>query len=220
MAATPDLVVHSPNVNDRPVNGVTVIIHATRSGKSMNPTEFEGTLNYMKQAGTVSSHWVIGREGQKARVVEDNRQAWHAGADNDNAWGIEVCQGVESDGFTDLQYDALRDVCRGYMADFGIPAIHCRTSFQPGFVGHQETDQGKSFGKSDPGALFDWNRFIDSLMTEEPEVPTVPQPTLQGALVAMANAGSIMASGTGNLLDLSDADKAALRWVVETAEGK
>src|SRR5689334_7799000 len=96
----PDLTRLSPNVNAAPMPAGTrcVIIHATRSGVSMNPTEFDGTLNYMATPGTTSSHWVIARDGRKARVVPDNRQAWHAGSDNDNAWGIELEQGVEADG--------------------------------------------------------------------------------------------------------------------------
>ncbi len=141
----------------------TVIIHATRSGHSMNPTEFIGTLNYMATPGTVSSHWVIARNGTKARVVADNRQAWHAQEDNYNAWGIELEQGIEADGFTQEQIAALVLVCRGYIEDFGVAAVHCATSTEPGFIGHQETVQGKRNGKSDPGHLFDWTAFIAAL---------------------------------------------------------
>lgn len=162
-----DIVRLSPNFNKSPVVGKTVIIHATRSGKSMNPSEFEGTLNYMATAGKTSSQLVISRGGITARVVPDDRQAWHASEDNDNTWGIELEQGDEADGFTDIQMEALARAGRHYMDTFGVPPVHVFSSSQPGFVGHSETEQGKRFGKSDPGRLFDWDKFI-RLLTANP----------------------------------------------------
>ncbi len=170
----PDIIRLSPNHNAYPVSGHTVIIHATRSGHSMNPTEFEGTLNYMMltnpPAGPVSSHWVIARDGRKARVVPDNLQAWHAGTDNPRAWGIELEQGAENDGFTPEQIAALVSVCEGYRDDFGVPAVHAAAPWGMGFIGHQETLQGRSFGKTDPGHLFPWDDFIAAL---RPQVATI-----------------------------------------------
>ncbi len=185
MALLVDVVHLSPNYtvdqnNDpvpMPASTKTVIIHGTRSGKSMNPSEFIGTLNYMSRYGTTSSHLVIGREAnQTARVVPDDLRAHHAAEDNDNAWGIEVCQGVESDGFTDAQYEQLRLAGLHYMKEFGVPARHARSSTEPGFIGHEETAQGKRDGKSDPGRLFDWDRFILSLR-EEPKQEEPPMMT-------------------------------------------
>ncbi len=212
----PDIFRLSPNVNPQfmPSTAHTVIIHATRSGTSMNPTEFTGTLNYMSQIGTVSSHWVISRNGVKARVVMDNRQAWHAQEDNDNAWGIELEQGIEMDGFTDAQMTALVAVCRGYRDDFNVPAVHSTNSTIGGFVGHQETAQGIRNGKSDPGRLFPWGYFIGALQMPEPTPTPPPQPTEVQALRALVRAGSIIAAGNQNLADLSPEDQSALRWVV------
>jgi len=164
----PDFYSYSPNTGGPMPRVWTLIIHCTRSGVPMNPTEFEGTLNYMSQRGTTSSHWVIARDGIKARVVGDNLQAWHAGEDNDNAWGIELEQGVESDGFTLEQIAALVDVCRCYCNDFGVPPVHVHSSAEAGFVGHEETVQGKSWGKTDPGDLFPWDDFIAQLQPQSP----------------------------------------------------
>lgn len=172
---TPDITRLSPNVNaaPMPLGTRTVIIHCTRSGHSMNPSEFEGTLSYMSQPGTTSSHWVIARDGRKARVVPDNRQAWHASEDNDNAWGIELEQGVEDDGFTPEQLIALAEVCKGYRDDFGVPVYHAHDSGSGGFVGHQETAQGRRYGKSDPGRFFPWEQFILALVDAPPPVPMI-----------------------------------------------
>lgn len=163
----------SPNVNDAPMpSGVkTVIIHCTRSGVKANPTEFEGTLNYMAREGTTSSHWVVSRLGIKARVVADDKQAWHAGNDNDNAWGIEIEQGVEEDGFTMPQMWAVVDICRGYRDDFGVPVRHVHDSTSGGFVGHQETAQGRSWGKTDPGRWFNWDWFINQIQPGQIVLP-------------------------------------------------
>lgn len=153
----PDRTSSSPFFNNFKPTGLGVIIHATRSGVSMNPNELEGTLNWFKNPiAKVSSHWVIGRAGEKVRVIPDHQQAWHAGQHNGTHWGIEVCQGVSADGYTQIQMEALYAVCRGYRDDFGIQVVH---SFL-GFPGHEETPQGKSIGKTDPGVNFNWNEFI------------------------------------------------------------
>jgi N-acetyl-anhydromuramyl-L-alanine amidase AmpD len=143
--------------NKFPPSGKGVVIHATRGGKSMNPTEFQGTLAWFKNPDSqVSSHWVISRTGTKARVVPDTEQAWHAGKHNATHFGIELESAVESDGFTNDQILACAEVCRAYAKDYGIPTVH---DFL-GFIGHQETPQGIEAGKTDPGNKFPWQGFI------------------------------------------------------------
>lgn len=170
-----DVVDLSPNVNrdgngnplPMPATTRTVLIHATRSGTSQNPSEYIGTRNFMRRPGTTSSQLVIGREpSQTARVVPDEQQAWHAQEDNDNTWGIELCQGIEADGFTDAQMAQLVAAGKHYMT-LGVPTVHATSSTQPGFIGHQETAQGRRNGKSDPGRLFDWDWFLAALQEEE-----------------------------------------------------
>lgn len=189
----PDRTSTSPFSNAFPPFGTGVVIHSTRSGTSMNPTELEGTLNWFKNpAAKVSSHWVIGRRGEKVRVIPDDRQAWHAGWHNATHWGIEVEQGVEADGFTPEQMTALVAVCKGY-AEMGVPRIH---DFN-GFVGHQETPQGRASGKSDPGVRFDWDWFINALYQEE----AAPVPVGIGAHYADGSDEEIWAPREGKVLD-------------------
>jgi len=135
----------------------------------MNPGEMEGTLNWFANpASKVSAHWVIARDGRAARVIPDNFSAWHAQEHNVTHWGIELEQGVEGDGFTDAQIAKLILVCQGYVEDFGVPAVHAMN----GFVGHQETAQGRRVGKSDPGVLFPWGEFIAALNPTYTPLPT------------------------------------------------
>ena len=160
----PDLVSPGLFANKFPPSGQGVVIHSTRSGTSMNPTEFTGTLNWFNNPDSkVSSHWVIARDGRKARVIRDDWQSWHAGIHNATHWGIELEQGVESDGFTPEQMDALVAVCKGYV-EMGVPPFHGMI----GFIGHQDTPQGRGVGKSDPGSLFNWDWFFTQLRAEPP----------------------------------------------------
>lgn len=154
----------SPNSHAGTPSGRLVVVHATRSGVSNNPNELEGTINwFMRRDVGLSTHWVIGRDGTKVRMVEDGRWGVHAGEDNPRSWGIELCQGVEGDGFTEPQLAALVAVCRGYIEDFGVPPTHTRDSGFAGFIGHEESTQGRRDGKSDPGRMFPWVWFIDQL---------------------------------------------------------
>jgi len=196
---TPDVVSTTPHFSHMKPSGQGVVIHSTRSSVSMNPSEFEGALNWFKNpAAQVSSHWVIGRDGTKARIVADDLVAWHAGEHNATHWGIELEQGVESDGFTDAQMDALVAVCRGYVEDFGVPIQH----FMHGFIGHQETPQGKRVGKSDPGALFDWNRLLNGL--------TAPmESSILEELKTVIDLGHFLTQGW-NLADLVDWQRAII----------
>jgi N-acetyl-anhydromuramyl-L-alanine amidase AmpD len=173
----PDVTRLSPNFNASPPTQRLVVIHSTRSGTSNNPSEFEGTLNWFSRTDSqVSSHWVVGRDGRKARVVSDGQQAWHAGEHN-VGWGIELEQGVSSDGFTKKQLDSLVEICAGYVMDFGVPAVHTLDAGQTGFIGHEETRQGKRVGKSDPGPTFPWDEFIEDL-----KQATAPSPVGPAAL--------------------------------------
>jgi N-acetylmuramoyl-L-alanine amidase len=185
----PDVTRLSPNFSASPPTHRLVVIHATRSGTSNNPNEFEGTLNWFGRADSqVSSHWVIGRDGRKARVVPDGQQAWHAGEHN-VGWGIELEQGVNDDGFTSLQIAALLQVCAGYVMDFGVPPVHTLDAAQAGFIGHEETRQGRRVGKSDPGTKFGWESFIEGLrrlVVPSPDGPDNPLEGLSASEVAWA----------------------------------
>ena len=167
----------------------------------MYALELAGTLNWFASpASKVSSHWVIDRDGTKVRVIPDDKQAWHAGEHNATHWGIELCQGVESDGFPAAQIAALVEVCKGYV-EMGVLPMHAFA----GFIGHEETPQGSTIGKTDPGDLFLWGNFIEALQTPPPA-----EPTLADTAYAFAAYIDFVRRGW-DLKDLNDADKAAIK---------
>lgn len=169
----PDRTSSSPFFNPFRPTGQGVVIHATRSGQFNNPNELQGTLNWFRNpAAQVSAHWVVGDSGEKVRVIGDSMQAWHAGKHNATHWGIEVCQGTTDEPYFALQIQALVDICKGYIKDFGVPAVH---NFN-GFIGHEETPQGIGAGKSDPGSMFPWSDFIMKLQ----DVPPAPRVWIYG----------------------------------------
>lgn len=183
----PDIIQASPHFNTAAPSRKQVVLHATRSGVSAQwPQELLATLNHFANPyqnnpeSRASAHWVIGYAGEKARVVPDTRQAWHAGEDN-LAFGIEICQSLRFDPFTDAQIDALVDVCAGYCTDFGVPAVHVTSSSKDGFIGHEESDHGRRVGKTDPGTMFPWVSFIDKLRAKlHPMGPGNEQPPFPG----------------------------------------
>lgn len=176
-----DLIITTTHQTDAPVQGPgLVIIHATRSGTSGNPNEYIGTLNWMRRDDIpldqrVSSHEVIGRAaGQTAQVVPRNKQAWHAGEHNVIAWGVELCQGVNADGYTEPQLEQLVDLAIDYCTFHGVAARHSPNTSTSGFIGHEETPQGKRNGKSDPGTTFPWIWFLDELVRRLPKANSLP----------------------------------------------
>ena len=157
----------SPNFRPGTPNGKIVIVHATRSDvEPLFPKEFDATLNTFANAPGPSSHWVVARDGRTARCVLDTNCAQHAIEHNVQAWGIELEQAKEDDGFTDVQIASLVAICKGYVEDFGVAPAHTSSMNASGFIGHEETPQGIRAGKTDPGRHFDWPRFI-SLLTEQ-----------------------------------------------------
>lgn len=168
--------VRSPNFNARPA-GMPVdmaIVH----GISLPPGEFGGHwiddlfLNrldpsahpyFAEIAGlTVSSHFLIRRDGELIQYVDCDQRAWHAGRSgwqgrdecNDYAIGIEL-EGTDHVPYTDSQYTVLNALLAALREAY--PAIGNRV------VGHEHVAPGR---KTDPGPAFDWSRITTSLLAQ------------------------------------------------------
>ena len=99
---------------------------------------------------TVSSHFVIHRDGGLRQFVSCDRRAWHAGIShwrgrdncNDFSIGIEL-EGLEGDRFEPAQYESLVRLVQALVARHPIVNI----------AGHEHVAPGR---KLDPGPGFDW----------------------------------------------------------------
>ena len=108
---------------------------------------------------TVSSHFLIGRDGKLTQFFPTDKRAWHAGESfclgrpkvNNFSIGIEL-EGLDTDpeGFTDHQYSCLQllilELCNAY------PKIEANNIFA-----HSDIAPGR---KPDPGPYFDWSRVV------------------------------------------------------------
>jgi len=94
----------------------------------------------------------------------------HAGYLNPRSLGAECCQPTIDTPFTILQITALARDVRHWCDTYGIPKVRVFDEKQAGIIGHEDTAQGKGCGKTDPGPLFPWSKFLALLeddMTEE-----------------------------------------------------
>jgi len=166
----------SPNCNDRPEGTAIslVVVHNI----SLPPGEFGGP--YISQLFTnrldpqahpyfagiarlqVSAHLLLRRDGSLVQYVPFDRRAWHAGQSsyrgrencNDFSIGIEL-EGTDDVPYTDTQYAILNAVVRVLRVTY--PAIG------DNMAGHADIAPGR---KTDPGPVFDWQRFRSGLMAD------------------------------------------------------
>jgi len=114
----------------------------------------------------VSTHYLIGREGDVIQFVDEKDTAWHAGVSNlngraingscnDFSIGIELVGGQWVD-FTDKQYEGLIVLTKDIIKR--NPKISKGT-----IVGHEEIAVGR---KTDPGKMFDWVRYFNGVFEE------------------------------------------------------
>ncbi|MCU7959507.1 MAG: 1,6-anhydro-N-acetylmuramyl-L-alanine amidase AmpD [gamma proteobacterium symbiont of Bathyaustriella thionipta] len=164
----------SPNFDDRPAAAVIdlLVIHNIslppgQFGKNWIDLFFSNQLPadahpffseiYQQR---VSSHFLISREGEMVQYVALQKRAWHAGlsefegrpACNDFSVGIEL-EGVDDIDYTDAQYQVLTQLSRAIMQ----ACPHIRPSR---IIGHSDIAPQR---KTDPGAAFDWQRYLCSL---------------------------------------------------------
>ncbi len=161
----------SPNFDARPAHTPIslLVIHSI----SLPPDEFGGhgicqlftnTLDcsthpyYAQLAGLhVSAHFLVRRDGSIFQFVGCAYRAWHAGVSqwqarlhcNDYSIGIEL-EGCDSAPFESRQYLALIRLTRHLKRYYPLHQI----------VGHADIAPGR---KTDPGPLFDWERYLGQL---------------------------------------------------------
>jgi N-acetylmuramoyl-L-alanine amidase len=156
----------SPNFDARRPN--LVVLHHTS-----NDSLERALATLTNPARKVSAHYLIGRDGEIVRLVEEKERAWHAGASwwggntdvNSSSIGIEL----DNDGFepfANAQIDALLALLADITQRYGIPGANV--------VGHADVAPGR---KADPSARFPWRRLAGhgfGLWCDDP-LPPAPE---------------------------------------------
>ena len=161
----------SPNCDDRPPGAeiTLLVLHSIslppgRYGGDAIERLFTNRLDpqahpYFREVCslTVSSHFLVRRDGELLQFVPIHRRAWHAGASswrgrercNDYSVGIEL-EGTDEAAFEDCQYDELASLIRSLRLALPLRDIAAHSDIAPG-------------RKTDPGARFDWARLLSDL---------------------------------------------------------
>jgi N-acetyl-anhydromuramoyl-L-alanine amidase len=105
----------------------------------------------------VSAHFLVRRDGALIQFVPLPQRAWHAGVSrwrarercNDYSVGIEL-EGTDDSPFEEPQYARLAKLARSLCTVLPIRELAAHSDVAPG-------------RKTDPGAQFDWQRFLSDL---------------------------------------------------------
>ena len=143
-----------------------IVIHITDGGANIN-----GTISWFKNpAAKVSSHYVIGQDGEIVQMVAHNDVAWHAGSANGTSIGIEHVANTKGLIPTAAQMCASAALVTWLCDQYGIPADRAH------ILGHAEAD-GKTTHKACPNAVWDWVYYMDMIATRTCYVPASITPT-------------------------------------------
>jgi hypothetical protein len=129
----------------------TIIVHSSYDALGSDVFSVSGIIKEFKEYG-VSAHYLIGREGDVYRLVEDKNIAWHAGESkvpdgrtgvNSFSIGIELVN-TKSDKFTADQYSALNKLIAQLKDKYEIKYV----------LGHKQIAPER---KTDPWNI-DWDK--------------------------------------------------------------
>jgi N-acetylmuramoyl-L-alanine amidase len=143
----------SPNQTDRPQGAAIdmLVLHYT------GMTSARDAIDRLRDPqARVSSHYVVEEDGSVWRLVDEQRQAFHAGIShwrgrsglNAHSVGIEIANPGHSHGYPDfplLQLSVVCDLCLEILSRHAIPPRN--------IVGHSDIAPDR---KDDPGEKFDW----------------------------------------------------------------
>ena len=164
----------SPNFNDRPVDediSLLVIHSISLPPKKYNTDHIERFFlneldftshNFYKniEGMKVSAHVLIKRNGEVIQFVPFNKRAWHAGVSsykgkndcNNFSIGIEL-EGSDDDIFEDIQYEKLSLITSLLITEYDLIT-------KDNIKGHSDIAPER---KTDPGVLFDWDRYLTNV---------------------------------------------------------
>lgn len=144
-----------PYYNERRKSYIdTLVIHAAAQ-------KTVGELVDVLVERELSSHYVIGADGDVVRLVPDEYRAWHAGAGswrgetqdiNSNSIGIELCNGLfGEEPYTDKQIAALTELCLHLIDKYNFAPTQ--------IIGHADMAPTR---KIDPGSCLPWEKLAQN----------------------------------------------------------
>lgn len=144
-----------PYYNERRKNYIdTLVIHAAAQ-------ENIGDLVSVLAKRELSSHYVIGTDGDIVRLVPEKFRAWHAGAGswrgetsdiNSNSIGIELCNGLfGEEAYTEKQISALTELCLQLIDKYDFAPTQ--------IIGHSDMAPSR---KIDPGSCLPWQKLAQN----------------------------------------------------------
>jgi|ETNmetMinimDraft_35_1059890.scaffolds.fasta_scaffold00380_13 hypothetical protein len=176
----------------RRYNPSLIIVHATR-GHTHLDLQDESAINWFQNSpdrggwGSTADA-LVSSSGQLYTFgdIHNKHSAWSAGygargplfeyGADELGFSVEFPQPNGSVEFTDESLLAGAWLCRQLTDQYDIPIVKIsnwsqrRDSAVPeGFLGHEDTANGVRSGKTDPGSLFPWPRFLQ--MVRDAEVP-------------------------------------------------
>lgn len=141
-----------PSANHNARQPVVIVLHHTDQDSVQESLD---TLRTANSGGPVSSHYLVGRDGDLYQLVADEHRAWHAGPGrwgtltdlNSASIGIEIDNDGDSP-FTAPQMQALIRLLDDLCTRLGIP----RTQI----IAHADLAPSR---KQDPSRFFPWQQL-------------------------------------------------------------
>jgi hypothetical protein len=163
-----------------------IIVHATR-GASAQAVQYAATKSWFNSTGNGSAAqgWggcatiVIGQDGQKCTFMDELREvprfsAGYGSFSEPNGWcadywglSMELAQSAAQEDFDPRTIERAAMQIAEWCKRYGIDPVHRQyldqrgaQPAQTGIVGHDELENGRKLGKTDPGPKFPWTQFM------------------------------------------------------------
>lgn len=184
-----------------------IVLHATR-GNTTQELQYQATKNWLLSPDNNSGGWgsstnrIISHEGQQCIAWPDEMQpTWSAGyGGSGSVWAIdeyaisfELAQASLTQPYREATLDRAAQEVAALCLKYSIPPVWLDRVEQTGAVptgitGHESTDNGRHYGKTDPGVgvTFDTQAFIRRVESKLHPMGPAPEELPANADVAHA----------------------------------
>ena len=167
-----------------------VVLHYTAMANTA-----EALARLCDPVSEVSAHYLIGRDGAVASLVDEGLRAWHAGAGawggcgdvNSRSIGIELVN-AGTEPFPNPQMTALESLLAELVDRWAISPA--------GVIAHSDMAPGR---KADPGPRFDWQRLAMAGLSVWPDLVGPDPAAIEGEGTAQDFRANLLAFGYPDL---------------------